>query len=71
MKRKALLLWIMKVKVEPNNNYFAIYRVSHITGPTLFLLFSQVLEHIQRNFWAFLDSPGDEDFKTHLTYLPT
>ena len=26
------------------------YRVSHITGPTLFLLFSRVLEHIQRNF---------------------
>ena len=28
----------------------SIYRVSHITGPTLFLLFSRVLEHIQRNF---------------------
>ena len=27
-----------------------LYRVSHITGPTLFLLFSRVLEHIQRNF---------------------
>ena len=27
-----------------------MYRVSHITGPTLFLLFSRVLEHIQRNF---------------------
>ena len=27
----------------------SIYRVSHITGPTLFLLFSRVLEHIQRN----------------------
>ena len=26
------------------------YRVSHITGPTSFLLFSRVLEHIQRNF---------------------
>ena len=26
------------------------YRVSHITVSTLFLLFSQVLEHIQRNF---------------------
>ena len=26
------------------------YRVSHNIGPTLFLLFSRVLEHIQRNF---------------------
>ena len=26
------------------------YRVSHITGPALFLLFSRVLEHIHRNF---------------------
>ena len=31
---------------DTDNNY----RVSHITGPTLFLLFSRVLEHIQRNF---------------------
>ena len=37
---------------------------SHKSIYTLFLLFSQVLEHIQRNFWAFLDSPGDENFKT-------
>ena len=27
-----------------------LYRVSHIIGPTLFLLFSRLLEHIQRNF---------------------
>ena len=26
------------------------YRVSHIIGPTLFLLFSPLLEHVQRNF---------------------
>ena len=26
------------------------YRVSHITGPTFFLPFSRLLEHIQRNF---------------------
>ena len=27
-----------------------IYRVSHIIGPTFFLPFFRVLEHIQRNF---------------------
>ena len=26
------------------------YRVSHITGPTFFLPFSRLLEHVQRNF---------------------
>ena len=34
----------------PYINIHIIYRVSHITGPTLFLLFSRVLEHMQRNF---------------------
>ena len=56
---------------RPRQLLMSIYRVSHKSVYTLFLSFSQVLEHIQRNFWAFLDSPGDEDFKTHLTYLPT
>ena len=28
----------------------SVYRVSHIIGPTLFLPFSRLLEHIQRNF---------------------
>ena len=34
----------------PGGGQVQRYRVSHIIGPTLFLLFSRVLEHIQRNF---------------------
>ena len=33
-----------------SNVRIGLYRVSHIIGPTLFLLFSLVLEHKQRNF---------------------
>ena len=44
------------------------YRVSHITGPTLFSLFSRVLEHIQSNFSKPLDSPQNFDSETHLTF---
>ena len=47
-----------------------IYRVSSKTVCTPILLFSRVPEHIQKNFWPFFNSPGDEDFKTHLTFLP-
>ena len=45
-----------------------LYRVSHITGPTLFLPFSQVLEHLQRNFSLPSDSPRNFDSETHLTF---
>ena len=45
------------------------YRVSHIIGPTLFLL-SRVLEHIQRNFLLPLVSPRNFDSETHLTFHP-
>ena len=47
-----------------------VYRVSSKTVCTPILLFSRVPEHIQKNFWPFFNSPGDEDFKTHLTFLP-
>ena len=47
------------------------YRVSSKTVCTSILLFSWVTEHIQKNFWPFFNSPEDEDFKTHLTFLPT
>ena len=47
-----------------------IYRVSSKTVYTVILLFSRVPYHIQKNFWPFFNSPGDEDFKTHLTLLP-
>ena len=36
-----------------------MYRVSHIIGPTLFFVISQVLEHLQRNFLPFFNSPGN------------
>ena len=48
-----------------------MYRVSSKTVCTSILLFSRVPEYIQKNFWPFFNSPGDEDFKTHLTFLPT
>ena len=48
----------------------ALYRVSSKTVCTSILFFSRVPEHIQKNFWPFFNSPGDEDFKTHLTFLP-
>ena len=35
------------------------YRVSHIIGPTLFFVISRVLEHLQRNFLPFFNSPGN------------
>ena len=46
-----------------------LYRVSSETVYTLILLFSRLPDHIQKNFWPFFNSPGDEDFKTHLTLL--
>ena len=46
------------------------YTVSSKTVYTVILLFSRVPYHIQKNFWPFFNSPGDEDFKTHLTLLP-
>ena len=39
-----------------HHNY---YRVSHIIGPTLFFVISRVLEHLQRNFLPFFNSPGN------------
>ena len=47
------------------------YRVSSETVYTLILLFSLVPDHIQKNFGPFFNSSGDEDFRTHLTLLPT
>ena len=44
--------------------------MSSKTVYTVILLFSRVPYHIQKNFWPFFNSPGDEDFKTHLTLLP-
>ena len=48
---------------------FLKYRVSQKSDFTLFLLFSRVLQHIQRNFIPFFNSPGNEDFKTHHTFV--
>ena len=48
------------------DSQFRYYKVSHIIGPTLSLLFSRVIEHIQRN----LDSPRNFDSETHLTFHP-
>ena len=36
-----------------------IYRVSNKPVFTLFFLFSQVLEQVQRNFWPFFNRPGN------------
>ena len=47
------------------------YRVSHNWVFTLFWLFSQLPELLQRSILPFFNSPGDEDSKTHLTFLPT
>ena len=55
------MIWLKYLEQAVNKNIVTLYiehfhfiyfryRVSHITGPTLFLLFSRVLEHIQRNF---------------------
>ena len=52
------------------STHYCLYRVSSKTVYTVILLFSRVPYHIQKNFWPFFNSPGDEDFKTHLTLLP-
>ena len=44
------------------------YRVSHKSVYTLFLLISQVLEHIQRNFWPLFNSPGNLLHYSHLNF---
>ena len=46
------------------------YRVSHNWVLTLFCLFSQLPMLIQRFILPFFNSPGDDDSKTHLTFLP-
>ena len=38
--------------------YIIQYRVSQNVGPTLFLSFSWVLEHVQRNFWPLFNRPN-------------
>ena len=48
-----------------------IYRVSHNWVLTLFCLFSRLPVLIQRFILPFFNSPGDDDSKTHLTFLPT
>ena len=62
---------ISRLELEISRQNFGIYRVSSKTVCTSILLFSRVPEYIQKNFWPFFNSPGDEDFKTHLTFLPT
>ena len=47
-----------------------LYRVSHNWVFTLFCLFSRLLVLIQRFILPFFNSPGDNDSKTHLTFLP-
>ena len=47
-----------------------IYRVSHNWVLTLFCLFSRLPMLIQRFILPFFNSPGDDDSKTHLTFLP-
>ena len=72
---KIWISYFLGVKAQTNMNTFShwylVYRVSSKTVCTPILLFSRVPEHIQKNFWPFFNSPGDEDFKTHLTFLPT
>ena len=46
------------------------YRVSHNWVLTLFCLFSWLPMLIQRFILPFFNSPGDNDSKTHLTFLP-
>ena len=64
-------MYLHRVQNEYHIFCMKIYRVSHNTVPTLFLLFSRVQEHIQRNFLWPSDSPQNFDFKTHLTFHPT
>ena len=47
-----------------------VYRVSHNWVFTLFWLFSRLPVLVQRFIWPFFNSRGDDDFKTHLTFLP-
>ena len=46
------------------------YRVSHNWVLTLFWLFSRLPELVQTFILPFFNSPGDDDSKTHLTFLP-
>ena len=42
--------------------------MSHKSVYTLFLLFSQLLEHIQRNFWPLFNIPGNLLHYSHLNF---
>ena len=39
-----------------------------ILAPLCFLTFSRVLEHIQRNFWPFFNSPGNLLYDSHKNF---
>ena len=52
-------------------NIISRYRVSHKQVPTLCWLFSRLPVLVQRFILPFFNSPGDDDSKTHLTFLPT
>ena len=54
-----------------SEGYCLSYRVSHNWVLTLFCLFSQLHMLIQRFILPFFNSPGDDDSKTHLPFLPT
>ena len=58
----------ISVLLQRNHNWNIFYRVSHKSVYTLFLLFSQLLEHIQRNFWPLFNSPGNLLHYSHLNF---
>ena len=60
-------------RASPNSHlavHHTSYRVSHNWVLTLFCLFSRLPMLIQRFILPFFNSPGDDDSKTHLTFLP-
>ena len=55
----TVVVFYFPMSVISNSLYRHIYRVSHIIGPTLFFVISRVLEHLQRDFLPFFNSPGN------------
>ena len=70
MRMVTLFLEPETVKVD-RSAHSTLYRVSHNWVLTLFCLFYLLPMLIQWFILSLFNSPGDDDSKTHLTFIPT
>ena len=74
--RKIKSLILLPVNFEETSHYccylyIILYKCTGcptILAPLCFLLLSRVMEHVQRNFWPFFNSPGNLLYDSHKNF---